>query len=165
MREEWRGITGLELFYEVSDMGRVRNFKTKRILSSRTNPKGREQITLTVKDKSYTKQIHILVSRAFLGSPSKDSPQVNHIDGNHSNNAVSNLRYVSAKTNFDAYWQSERSGTHWLRKRQTADHIVKDIRSSKNTEQLAIKHNMSMDTIRQIKSGRRCKSIQSSDYL
>lgn len=44
------------------------------------------------------KTIHSLVAAAFLG-PRPDGCDVNHIDGDKTNNAASNLEYVTRKEN------------------------------------------------------------------
>ncbi|CAE7735898.1 unnamed protein product [Symbiodinium sp. CCMP2456] len=43
--------------------------------------------------------VHRLVARAFLGPPDPCRWQVNHVDGNAGNNALSNLQYVSHSEN------------------------------------------------------------------
>ena len=43
--------------------------------------------------------IHRLVATLFLDTPSSDEIQVNHIDGDKSNNHVSNLEWVNPKDN------------------------------------------------------------------
>ena len=43
--------------------------------------------------------VHRLVAQKFLGKPQEGQTQVNHIDGDKSNNHVSNLEWVSAKEN------------------------------------------------------------------
>ena len=43
--------------------------------------------------------VHRLVAATFLGHPSSPDLQVNHIDGNRSNNCCSNLEYVTPSEN------------------------------------------------------------------
>jgi hypothetical protein len=37
--------------------------------------------------------------RSFIGEPTPDKPQVNHIDGDKANNNLANLEYCSSKEN------------------------------------------------------------------
>lgn len=48
--------------------------------------------------KEGTPSLHLLVAAAFLG-PRPEDREVNHIDGNKLNNAVSNLEYVTRAEN------------------------------------------------------------------
>lgn len=49
-----------------------------------------------VGEKSYP--LHRVIASAFIPNP-EDKPQVNHIDGNKTNNAVSNLEWVTHQEN------------------------------------------------------------------
>lgn len=96
--EEWRDAVGFEGRYEVSNLGQLRNKQTKHIL--RTQDKhGYRRINLTDSNGiSKNCSIHRMVAMAFIENP-ENKPQVNHIDGNHANNCVENLEWVTAEEN------------------------------------------------------------------
>lgn len=73
--------------YEVSNMGEVRNKKTKRILKSWKNSRGYLIISLRCGKKVCCYTIHRLVAKHFIDNIN-NLPQVNHIDGNKQNNYV-----------------------------------------------------------------------------
>ena len=92
MQEVWKDIKNYEGCYQVSNLGRVRN-KIK-ILSPQISNCGYLRIML--KNKHYS--IHRLVAEAFIPNL-ENKPQVNHIDGNKTNNYVTNLEWVTASEN------------------------------------------------------------------
>jgi len=53
---------------------------------------------VSIRNRSYS--IHRLVAKAFIANPD-NKPQVNHIDGNRSNNNYKNLEWVTNKENAD----------------------------------------------------------------
>ena len=58
-------------------------------------------------------RVHRLVAFAFLGSPSfKASWQVNHMDGDHSNNRLDNLEWVTQSQNVRHSYAGPSRGTH-----------------------------------------------------
>ena len=55
-------------------------------------------VTYTESGKQTSYYVHRLVAEAFIPNPD-DKPQVNHKDGNPSNNNVENLEWVTSKEN------------------------------------------------------------------
>jgi len=88
--------------YEVSDFGNVRNKRTKRVLKPREDKITNNYIRYTVNlynDKgSLNQKIHRLVAEAFIPKI-EGKEEVDHIDRNPANNALTNLHWVDRKEN------------------------------------------------------------------
>lgn len=97
MKENWKPIKGYELNYEVSDMGNVRNKKTKKIIVGDKNNVGYRRVTLytPIKKRFF---VHRLVAYHFCHGYKEDLV-VNHKDGNKLNNNFNNLEWVTRKEN------------------------------------------------------------------
>jgi hypothetical protein len=112
---KWVDVNGYEGVYEVSETGLVRSKeriivnKTKtggdrpcKLKSKTLKPfkrkDGRFEVVLSVKGKTKTTSVHVLVARNFLNTE-VEGLEVNHIDGNHTNNHYSNLEWVTKKEN------------------------------------------------------------------
>jgi hypothetical protein len=114
----WVDIKGYEGSYKISNYGRVKSldryinqrdqygdikprFMKGKILSTKRN-NGADYINISLQDGiDKTPQnyyIHILVAEHFIPNP-KNLPQVNHKDGNKSNNKVDNLEWCTEKEN------------------------------------------------------------------
>lgn len=101
--EQWAPIEGYLGRYAVSDRGNVLSINYARtgqpaLLTPVAAPNGYLSVQLSDGLKVRRSSIHRLVARAFLG-PCPPGKQVNHRDGNKSNNAVENLEYVTASQN------------------------------------------------------------------
>lgn len=93
--EQWKPIEDLK-GYSISNKGRVRKDSTGQIMVLSQN-NGYVRITIS-------KHIHRLVADAFLEKPQDENKcWIDHIDGNRSNNDVSNLRWVTPSENTMAY--------------------------------------------------------------
>lgn len=99
MVKTWKAIPGYEGLYEVSNAGNVRSlFRYKKTLKPLTNLAGYKHVFLCKNKKSHIMLIHRLVAMAFIDNP-QNKPCVNHLDGNKSNNHVTNLEWATYSEN------------------------------------------------------------------
>jgi hypothetical protein len=94
--EEWKELE-INNNYEVSNSGKVRNKKTRRILRAANNG-GYLSVGLSCNGKSKSYSVHQLVGLCFIDNPDK-KPQINHIDKTRSNNHINNLEWCTAAEN------------------------------------------------------------------
>lgn len=85
--------------YEVSELGEVRNRKTKRLLKQKIR-NGYFAVNLSFKGEVKTYYVHQLVSSAFITNDD-NKPYINHKDEIKTNSVVSNLDYVTPKENVE----------------------------------------------------------------
>jgi len=96
--EIWKNIEGYEGYYQVSNKGNVRSLVTNKLLSQTYCKDGYLKVHFNVNSVDKTRQVHRLVAKHFCPN-SENKPQVNHIDGNKTNNNASNLEWVTQKEN------------------------------------------------------------------
>lgn len=110
--EEWRPVVGFESLYEVSNVGRVRRIgKAARtgkghgggariglILKLRKHRGGYLMAQLWCNGKLTGRLAHCLVAPAFIGAR-PEGLDINHKDGDKTNNSVGNLEYVTRSEN------------------------------------------------------------------
>ena len=105
--EVWKPIVGYEGRYEVSNMGRIKSLpkyhRQERIMKPYTNPHhGYVEVHLSKNGKAKPHRVHKLVMEAFTDYRSKGYAlyqEIDHIDGDKTNNALSNLQVVTHKEN------------------------------------------------------------------
>ena len=86
-------IEGFEK-YEVSNLGKVRNIKSGKILKPSPNRYGYLGLCLSGYDKRKTLFLHRIMATAFIDNP-EEKLCVNHIDKNKLNNDLSNLEWCT----------------------------------------------------------------------
>ena len=98
--ETWKAIAGYEGLYEVSDQGRVKSLKygKEKILKPQKNRGGYLKVVLYKDGHAKTVKVHRLVAEAFIPNPN-NLETINHKDEVKTNNAVSNLEWMSQKDN------------------------------------------------------------------
>jgi hypothetical protein len=82
--------------YMISPKGQVYNSKLKTLMNA--SDEGYERLSLRNENGRFKINVHRLVAKTFIPNPD-DLPVVNHIDGNKTNNDVSNLEWVSSQQN------------------------------------------------------------------
>ena len=94
--------------YFVSESAVIFNSKGK-VIKQFLNIKGYPIVSLRVNKKPHTKAVHRIVAETYISNPD-NLTDVDHIDGNRTNNHVSNLRWVTHGENIKhSYLLSNRS--------------------------------------------------------
>lgn len=102
---EMKDIAGFEGRYAVSDDGRVWSYVSNKWLSAPLNDWGYPKVCLHGSDKPRTVTVHRLVAETFLKKP-QDCNEVNHIDGDKTNNSLPNLEWVTGSQNAQHAWDT-----------------------------------------------------------
>lgn len=109
MEEQWKPIIGLKhqmrmrTSYEVSNLGRIRNASSKRIIKPHKHNSGYLSFHYRHYDENGCERFgamlwHRVVALAWIPNPD-NLPQIDHIDRDVTNNSINNLRWVSARDN------------------------------------------------------------------
>lgn len=159
--EKWQAIPKNRM-YAVSTLGRVASAAhgVISVLSLCDNGKGYKMVSIKdIKRRNF--YVHRLVAQAFIPNPNKH-PEVNHIDGDKSNNRVENLEWVTLQQNRDhavktgIILRGEMTPAAKLTSAQVLE-IVDIMRSNpkENMEALGRRYNVNGGTIRKIIHGQR----------
>ena len=98
MTEVWKDIEGYEGYYQVSNLGRVKGLKFKRMLKLCCDNYGYPIVVLSKGGIHRTRTVHRLVAESFIPNINK-LPSINHKDENKLNNSVDNLEWCDTKYN------------------------------------------------------------------
>lgn len=176
LAEEWRWIKGYEGLYSISNHGRVMSYCGSRwrnqvgLIKPGIKQNGYLKVSLYGRgDKSSTnKYIHRLVLLHF-GPPPLDNTDVNHIDGDKTNNRFDNLEWTTRSGNMRhamrvGLWTSKGEANPM---RILSEDQVREIRLSyrkssyhrSNAHELAVIYGVSRQTVTDIISGRRWRHV------
>ena len=167
-REIWRWVIGYEGLYMVSNKGGVMSVpstqqkgrttykKSGLRIRDQNNGHGYRVVNLCKDGSHHQLLVHRVVAMAFIPNPG-NLPEVNHKDGNKSNNSVENLEWVTRKENIrhavdvlEAFRFNERF---------TEDEVLA-IRSDDRTEsEIADEYGVGQPTINAIRTGKTYKRI------
>lgn len=96
--EKWNPSPVFPNSYLVSRSGEVFSIRRQIILKPTTDNKGYHHYSLSENGVRIHAKAHRLIALAFVPNP-EGKPQIDHIDGDKTNNAADNLRWVTNKEN------------------------------------------------------------------
>jgi hypothetical protein len=171
MQEVWKSVPGFENFYEVSNTGFVRSLPrfartrgnglrtvASTILKTFTAGCGYCAVGLAVKGQVSKRYVHRLVASAFIENPC-GLPEVNHKDSNKSNNAVTNLEWISRQGNEDHKVKSGRSlrGDDSVHSKLTSKEVAEirvALQSGESQKSIARRYSVAQTSICRINVGK-----------
>lgn len=162
--EVWKPVPGLENFCLVSDLGRFKKLRYKKlkedkILKLGHYPNGYVQFSTTIDRIRHTAIAHRIVAKVFVDNP-ENKPEVNHLDEVKDNNRASNLEWATSKENSNYSIEKlknnlpkgENSPSSVLNKKQVEK--IRLLKGKLSYRKIAKKYNVSYSTIQNIFSGR-----------
>lgn len=175
--EIWKDVEEFENYYKISNYGRLISkerlarktngfFKIySKIKTPQDNGKGYMQFYVQINKKRHIQYVHRLVAKYFIDNQF-NLPEVNHIDGNKSNNNINNLEWVSGQQNKDHAVKNNltQQGEKHFNSKLTKEKIIAIrklhlLKPNLNQAALSRKLNVSGATIHNIINSKRWKHI------
>ena len=175
-QELWRDIPEYNNLYQASNLGQIRSVdrivkvtgQNPRRLKSRTLSQaifgaGYYLVNLSKNNIPKTRLVHRLIMSAFHG-PCPDGYEVNHKDGDKSNNRLDNLEYMTPTENAQHGYQigltpkgSQRSDAKL--NEQAVSEIKRDLANGIKVSDLAKRHKVSWSAINKIRKGKSWRHV------
>ena len=169
MHEEiWRWVVGYEGVYMVSNFGNVMSvpcmqtrrghqyYKVGMEVLSHDNGRGYKVISLYKDGIQHQTTVHRLVAEAFI--PNKENlPEVNHMDGNKSNNHVENLEWVTKSENIRH--ARDVLNVFTANRRLTEEQILAIREDGRTEKEIGHLYGISQTSVNAIKIGKTYKNI------
>lgn len=104
-KERFRAVNGYEGVYSIGNNGTLlrrqgAGCRSTRRLNPVRNQDGYLQTRLSLNGDKRNVLVHRLVAEAFIPNP-ENKPQINHLDGDKTNNSVENLAWCTASENVE----------------------------------------------------------------
>jgi hypothetical protein len=176
--EEWRDAPGTGGMYQVSNMGRVKSFKRRvpALLKPSNNGANYWQVGLRIDSKLVPYLLHRLVMLTFAPKENPREWEVNHLDFNTANCALSNLEWASPLHNTQHFHKSGRkrdlseiTGTNHHLSRLNEAKVI-EMRAAFATgrydcAEIARMYDISHSTALQVIKGKTWKQILPPDWM
>ena len=105
--EIWKDIQGYEGYYQVSNLGRIKNVKNgkNKVRKISYDKLGYPYINLSKNGIRKTKKVYRIVAETFIPNP-ENKKTVNHKDGDPSNSKIDNLEWATHQENINHAWET-----------------------------------------------------------
>jgi len=173
-KEIWVSVSGWEGIYEVSNMGRVKRLAitTNNNMKMPEKIKGHEivdggyfRVQLVKRPRKERYMLHRLVANHFLINPC-NKPQINHIDGDKTNNCSFNLEWVTEKENTRHAFEIGLKKNDIKKRDVINNDIVIDIFNSNDSlVTLSKRYGIPKLIVQSIKSGKRYSKVTGKKYF
>lgn len=167
--DKYYKIKGYEDYY-ITKSGKIFSILTNKELKYDKSCRGYCKVKLMDRriGRYITLQVHRLVAIQFIPNPNK-LPEINHKDGNKSNNSIYNLEWCTSEYNHrhakeNGLYKIEEDSPRAKLTKQQVIQIYKDWETCKNKSTLAKKYNVSNALIGEIVRGVRWSSTYAEYY-